>query len=399
MATPSHVSPLHTHAPLSATSAAGGRRAGTGVGDGSGCFRAALLPCCRPEAAGGAWLDCLLVAEGWIGIGAAVSAVCGDWWAPSAEGPALQQLTPCMLACPCSPLGPLRHCHPSPADCGQRRGRAGHGAGQADRACGDAATLAAHRTRGLHHPAVCQPLHRGEAGPGEGWVGGERVGRAGQVFNKPPRLHGFNGLLCTYPSLRPPPPLLPQTGVWLPAQAHPRRGNGGGGEARDAHRRRPRRLLRRAHQPGQGGRVPAVLHSWEVEPAHGGAHTCQPAAPPPARQWSLASSPLLVAGPTPLQEFLAKCGKHDGTRDMGHLVAPTALPELKEREQQQYGGSGGFGASPGRGFGGGRGGYSGGRGGSSGRGGYSGGRGGGSGGRGGRGFGGGRGGGRGWSRQ
>lgn len=126
-----------------------------------------------------------------------------------------------------------------------------------------------------------------------------------------------------------------------------------------------------------------------------------PANLPPRRQpgRSLASSPLLVAGPPPLQEFLAKCGKHDGTRDMGHLVAPTALPELKEREQQQYGGSGGFGASPGRGFGGGRGGYSGGRGGSSGRGGYSGGRGGSSGGRGGRGFGGGRGGGRGWSRQ
>ncbi|KAL4859742.1 DEAD-box ATP-dependent RNA helicase 7 [Chlorella vulgaris] len=83
-------------------------------------------------------------------------------------------------------------------------------------------------------------------------------------------------------------------------------------------------------------------------------------------------------------EFLAKCGKHDGTRPMAHLVAATSLPELKE--QPQYS-SGGFGGSPG-GYGGGRGGYGGGRGGSSwggGRGGGGGGRGGSSGGRGGRG--------------
>lgn len=41
-------------------------------------------------------------------------------------------------------------------------------------------------------------------------MGGERVGRAGQVFDTPQRPLGFNGLLCTYPSLRPPPPPLPQ---------------------------------------------------------------------------------------------------------------------------------------------------------------------------------------------
>ncbi|EFN57631.1 hypothetical protein CHLNCDRAFT_20835, partial [Chlorella variabilis] len=92
--------------------------------------------------------------------------------------------------------------------------------------------------------------------------------------------------------------------------------------------------------------------------------------------------------PTSLaKEFLAKCGKNEGTRATAHLQVATSLPELKEREQQYGGGGAGFG-SPGNGFQraggyGGRGAGYGGRGGSSGggRGGF-GGRGGSSGGRG-----------------
>lgn len=55
---------------------------------------------------------------------------------------------------------------------------------------------------------------------------------------------------CLYPAApacppAPPAALAPLTaaGLWLPAQAHPRRGHGGGGEAHDADRRRQRRRL------------------------------------------------------------------------------------------------------------------------------------------------------------
>ena len=86
---------------------------------------------------------------------------------------------------------------PLPAVCRERRGRGGGGAGQDHGARGDAAALAADRARGLHDPAVLQPLGGGEGRPG----------------------------------------------VWLPAQAHPQRGHAERDQAHDDDRRRQGRRV------------------------------------------------------------------------------------------------------------------------------------------------------------